>query len=165
MKLRETTVARRLRRLLGADETPERLAAAWALGVALGLSPFLGFHTGAALALAYLLRLNKLDMLLGTLIANPWTLPVYFPAATLLGRWITGVSVPRIEIPALGSLFDLEVWRQQSVWLKPLLVAWGVGASVAALAGGTLTFVILRAFIAHHRRARLARDPASAAEP
>jgi uncharacterized protein (DUF2062 family) len=156
--------AQRIRRILGADDTPERLAVAWALGVAIGLSPLLGLHTAIALLLAYILRLNKVDVLLGTLIINPWTLTVYFPAAAFLGRWLTGVPLRRIEIPRLADVLDAAAWRERAQWLKPLLLAWGVGAGVIALLAGAATFFLLRRFIVRHRESR-AHRLASSTEP
>src|SRR5215467_14486260 len=53
--------------LLGREETPERVATAIGLGVGIGFSPFIGLHLLLALGLAWLLRLNKIDTVLGTL--------------------------------------------------------------------------------------------------
>src|SRR5207253_8812644 len=69
---------RRLRILLqfmGRAERPERVAAAVALGVAVGFSPFIGFHFFLAIALATLFRLNRFDAVVGSFAGNPWTLP------------------------------------------------------------------------------------------
>ena len=151
----------RLRAAVGTHEPPSRLAAAWGIGIAVGLSPFLGLHTVLALLLAFSFRLNKLDVLLGTLVMNPWTFPVYFPAAALLGRWITGIRVPRVVLPHVTQLLHPEVWREQAEWMRPLLVVWGVGATIVAVAGGLATFYVVRAFILVHRRRHGGRPPQS----
>ena len=62
----------------GPRRSPERVAAAVALGVGVGLSPFIGFHFILAIVLAFLFRLNKLDTVLGSFVGNPWTLPPFF---------------------------------------------------------------------------------------
>lgn len=154
-------LAVRLREMVGAQEDPARLAAAWAVGIGLGLSPLLGFHALIALLVAVVFRLNKVDALLGTLVINPWTLAVYFPAATVVGSWITGVKVPRIAIPPLRTFLDAGVWREQASWLRPLLVAWAAGAAVIATVVGVVTFFALRELIAHHRRRHAARAQAA----
>ena len=43
--------------LLGREESPERVAAAIALGIGIGFSPFLGFHIWLALGFAWILVL------------------------------------------------------------------------------------------------------------
>lgn len=144
--------------VVGVHERPERLAAAWALGLAIGLSPLMGLHTVLALLLAFALKLNKVDVLLGTLVINPWTLTVYFPAAVFVGRRLTGVHVPRLVLPQPEEVLHAAVWRQHAPWLRSLLLAWGVGATVFAVLAGTVTFVVLRQVIAVHRRRRQRRE-------
>jgi len=142
----------RLRLALGAGAPPERIAAAWALGVGIGLSPLIGLHTALALLLAVLLRLNKIDVLLGTMISNPWVLAFYFPACVFLGESLLGISVPRVVIPELHQLLSAAAWREQEEWLRPLLLAWSAGSGLVAVAGSTLTFVAVRGGITRRRR-------------
>ncbi|MFI5143770.1 MAG: DUF2062 domain-containing protein, partial [Thermoanaerobaculales bacterium] len=52
----------RLQSVVGVKEPPARLAAAWAVGIGIGMSPFLGLHTAIALLLAFAFRLNKVDV-------------------------------------------------------------------------------------------------------
>jgi len=54
-----------LQKLLQIEDTPERTALAFSVGVFLGFSPFLGFHTLSGLAIAFLFRLNRVAVLLG----------------------------------------------------------------------------------------------------
>ena len=141
----------RLRRALGADETPERVAAAWALGVGIGLSPLLGLHTVLALLAAVVLRLNKVDVLLGTMVSTPWALAVYFPACVVAGGWLLGTEVPPVTLPELAQLASPAFWRLQGAWLGPLLLAWWLGSGLAALAGGAATYLAVRAVVRRHR--------------
>jgi uncharacterized protein (DUF2062 family) len=139
-------------------DRPERLAAAWALGIGIGLSPLIGLHTVIALALAIVFRLNKLDVVLGTLIINPWTMPIYFPVAVLLGKRVTGVDVPRFVRFQPESVLDLAVWRENAPWLKSMLLAWGVGAAILALLACLATYLLLRRVIRVHREHHLRRQ-------
>ena len=71
--------------LLGREEPPERVAAAIALGIGVGFSPFLGIHFAIAIGLAFIFRLNRFDALLGQFVGNPWTLPPVYAAGYALG--------------------------------------------------------------------------------
>ncbi len=142
----------RLGRLVGADESASRLAAAWAVGVAIALSPLLGLQTALALVVALVFRLNKIDVLLGTLLINPWTLPPYFAAAVTLGAWLTGTGVANLSIPDPDLLLSLAAWREHASWLKPLLLAWLTGAGLTAPVGGVLTYLAVRRTIETRRR-------------
>lgn len=137
----------RLRAVLGADEPAGRVAAAWALGVGIALSPFFFLHTVLALLLALLLRLNKPDVLLGTLVMNPWTQPVYFSAAIWLGSALTGVGLAWDAVPAPAELLTRAFWQSGNEFVRSVLLTWGVGSSLIALIGGPLTFVVLRTVI------------------
>ena len=57
--LTRKAVRRWLDVLLHIEDTPERTAAAFALGVFFGFSPFLGFHTILAIIFAFFLNLNR----------------------------------------------------------------------------------------------------------
>jgi len=140
-----SAVRARLAHPLGSEQDPNLVAASWALGVAVSLSPFLGLHTLIALALAVVFRLNKVDVLLGTLLVNPWTLPPYWLVASRLGRWLTGwqVAMPR-EIPKPADLLAARFWQQQEAWLAPTLGNWFVGAGILAACGGVLSYITLR---------------------
>ena len=149
----------RFDRVVGVHEQPERLAAAWALGLTIGFSPLIGLHTVLALLLALIFRLNKVDVFLGTLVVNPWTLPVYFPVAVYVGKRITGVRVPRFVLPRPEEVLHAAVWREHVPWLRSVLLAWGAGAMVLALIAGGVTFVVLRQMIRFHRSRRGAPAP------
>lgn len=149
----------RFDRVVGVHEQPERLAAAWALGLTIGFSPLIGLHTVLALLLALIFRLNKVDVFLGTLVINPWTLPVYFPVAVYVGKRITGVRVPRFVLPRPEEVLHAAVWREHVPWLRSVLLAWGAGAMVLALIAGGVTFVVLRQMIRFHRHRRGAPAP------
>jgi len=62
--LTRALIRRWLDTLLHIDDTPERTAAAFALGVFFGFSPFLGFHTLLGILAAFLLNLNRVAVLL-----------------------------------------------------------------------------------------------------
>src|SRR5262247_4500430 len=83
-----------LDQLLHTHDTPERTAAAYALGVFFGFSPLLGFHTVLGLLFAFALNLNRVAVLLGVYSNLPWILPAYYTLATMLGATLLGVDVP-----------------------------------------------------------------------
>src|SRR5262252_4346631 len=86
-----------LDQMLHTHDTPERTAAAFALGVFFGFSPLLGFHTVLGLLFAFALNLNRVAVLLGIYSNLPWILPAYYTLATMLGAALLRVKVrPRL---------------------------------------------------------------------
>src|SRR5438128_3980331 len=80
--------------LLHIQDSPERTAAAFALGVFFGFSPFLGFHTLLAIVAAVLLNLNRVAVLMGVYSNLPWFLAPYYAIATMVGSELTGRRPP-----------------------------------------------------------------------
>jgi uncharacterized protein (DUF2062 family) len=149
---------------LGREEPPERVAAAIALGVAVGFSPFLGFHILLALALAFLFRLNRLDALLGQFAGNPWTIPPVFAAGYQLGRAILGQRARHVPKLNWDALLDRDItWilhpiqTIQTVFggrgFLPRLEAFLLGTTLLSLAIGLAAYFIARAvLLLFHRR-------------
>src|SRR5918912_737342 len=79
------------RRLLAIDDPPERTALAFAIGVFIAFSPFLGLHTIMATALAFIFRFNKIAIYTGTFINNPFlTLVPIILASYAIGAFVMG---------------------------------------------------------------------------
>jgi uncharacterized protein len=87
-----------IKKLLWIEDTPERTARAFSIGVFLGFSPFLGFHTLAALAVAFVLKLNRLAVLLGAWSNTPWWLVPYYVIATWMGTKVIGFRINKAAI-------------------------------------------------------------------
>ena len=96
--------------LMGRQESPERVAAAVALGVGIGLSPFIGFHFLLAIVLASLFRLSRLDTVLGSLVGNPWTLPPFFAVGYRVGRALLGYSTTRVPPLQWERILHQDFW-------------------------------------------------------
>ena len=92
--LRFPRARRWLEHLLHTHDTPRRTAAAYALGVFFGFSPFLGLHTLMGVACAFVLNLNRVAVVLGIYSNLPWILPAYYTIATVAGAALLRVDVP-----------------------------------------------------------------------
>lgn len=127
-------VRERIREILKLNEPPHRLALAFALGVFIAFSPWLGLHILSALFLSWLFRLNKVVVLTGSFVNNPWTIVPMYAFCLWFGVKITGgdVAVPDI---AWGSLGIREVYDVLIPFLWPYLAGTIIiGAAAAALA-------------------------------
>src|SRR6187401_2575634 len=83
-----------LGQLLHTHDTPTRTAAAYAVGVFFGFSPFLGLHTVLGLVVAFAFNLNRVAVLLGVYSNLPWILPAYYTLATTVGAALLQYDVP-----------------------------------------------------------------------
>jgi hypothetical protein len=115
-----------LKKLLALEDTPERIAKAFALGVFLAFSPLIGLHIVLGFGLAFFCGLNRFAMLLGLFINNPWTLVPIYAAGTYLGGLLIGFpQMPALPSFELRSLWSVDFWGQLAgQWhiLKPMIV-------------------------------------------
>ena len=146
-----------LDQLLHTHDTPARTAAAFAMGVFFGFSPFLGLHTVLALAFAFALKLNRVAVLLGVYANLPWIMPAYYTLATLAGAAILRVQVPPGLLQELtGAVADAS-WtdfRAVAGALAPLVWAYVLGSTLGAVILALIANRVALAAITAHRSSR-----------
>jgi hypothetical protein len=140
--------------LLGREEPPERVAAALALGIGIGFSPFVGVHFVLAIGLAFLFRVNRIDAILGSLAGNPWTLPPVYAAGYALGRQLLRYDRSRVPDLPWDRLLHRDFWHAFSgAALHPRLLSFLVGTTVLAVMIGLSAYLVLRTLLRlYHRR-------------
>lgn len=161
--LTKSLIRRWLDTLLHVHDTPERTAGAFALGVFIGFSPFLGFHTVIAIALSFVLNLNRVAALLGVYSNLPWIIAGYYAFTTMLGAAVTRTTLPADFRERLLALFNLSLWhqdfwRQLSTLLEPLFVPYMVGSFIGCTAIAIVAYPVALAFV-KRRRARTPANP------
>jgi uncharacterized protein (DUF2062 family) len=151
-----------LDQLLHTHDTPQRTAAAYALGIFFGFSPMLGLHTVLGLAFAFAFNLNRVAVLLGIYSNLPWILPAYYSLATVLGAFILRVKLPPNLSRDLQGLLDQASWadfRQLGHSLTPLFWSYSLGSTIGALILAVIAYrVALALIITHRRKVELAKQ-------
>jgi uncharacterized protein (DUF2062 family) len=158
----------RLRRI---PDTPSAIAAGFAIGVAMAISPIIGTHMVFALGLAWLVRANFVAAIVGTWVINPWTAPPVWFATYYVGRMMEGLPVlGRANAPSFVTMFkglteaalrlDVRLFARD-VWpvLKPMILGSIPIGIISALA----IFMILRPILATLQSRRTALRMAAAA--
>ena len=143
--------------LLHVHDTPERTAAAFALGVFLGFSPFLGLHTVVAILLAFVLNLNRVAVLIGVYSNLPWIMAGYYAFTTMVGAALLRVTPPPDLRERLGDLFQ-QSFRSAAFWhnvvrlLRPLLWPYTLGSLLGATLLAALAYRVALEFVVRRRR-------------
>jgi uncharacterized protein len=123
---------RRLRlfylRLLRLKGGPGEVAGGMAIGVFIGMTPTVPFHTILAVLFALIFGKSKLAAAIGVWVANPIALPFVYILDFKVGQWITGTDPPAF-VPAHFSVKHV------------IDVGWGV--SYPLLIGGLVTGFLL----------------------
>jgi len=71
---------------------PNEIALGLALGLFVGMTPSMGFHTAIAVFLAALLKWNKISAAVGVWITNPLTAPVIYSVNYFIGAKLIGLE-------------------------------------------------------------------------
>ncbi|MCE5263564.1 MAG: DUF2062 domain-containing protein [Deltaproteobacteria bacterium] len=110
---------------------PPEIAAGLTLGVFVGVTPTIPFHTAIIVFLGLLLRKNITAAYLGSwLISNPFTIPILYVGQYELGRFVLGMDRFPFQIPdyTVGAIAALG-WQI----LLPLLLGGILMAPVFAI--------------------------------
>jgi len=152
-----------LDQLLHTHDTPKRTAAAYAVGVFFGFSPFLGLHTILGLVVAFAFNLNRVAVLLGVYSNLPWILPAYYTLATVFGAAILRVDVPPGLLKDFRDALTDASWgefRSFAKTLTPLLWAYALGSLIwAAVLAVAAYQASLTMIVAHRRHLEAKEDP------
>lgn len=136
--------------LLLVQDTVEKIALAFSVGVFLGFSPFIGLHTILGFITAAIFRLNKTAVLIGLFINNPWVLVPYYTFSTWFGIQLVGLpsGVSLAEI-GLRDMLDLEFWywiaSQWKLAIPAFIGSFFISIVLAVLAYVVALFLIRKA--------------------
>lgn len=131
-------IREKLRLILSIKESPVRLSLSFAIGVFIGMSPFLGIHTILGIICAYLFRLNKFVTIIGVYITNPWTIIPIYTFSTFVGARLMGMD----KILPSVNWKDITLSRLISE-LGPLLKPFIVGTLFIGLLSSVISYIIL----------------------
>jgi uncharacterized protein (DUF2062 family) len=137
--------------MLGSDSPPETVAASFAIGVAISFTPLFGLHWIIALLLAFILKLNKVDVLLGTLVVNPLTIPAVAAVAIPIGRLLMRARHEAIMRLPWREMFRRSFWTAAGPTMKAVGFQMAVGMLFLSVLAGALTYVVLVNLIRRHR--------------
>jgi len=148
-----------IKKLLRIEDTPERTALAFAIGIFLGFSPFLGFHTLAGVAIAFLFRLNRVAILLGAWTNTPWWIIPYYTFATWVGMRVMGFQIDHTVFTKLFQLGMDEGFISSDFWKRVasqwgLLLSFAVGSLILAAVFALTAYPLALRWIRFYRLKR-----------
>src|ERR1700674_2100044 len=158
IRLTKGLIRRWLSTLLHVADKPERTAAAFALGVFFGFSPFLGLHTVLGILFAFLLNFNRVAVLLGVYSNLPWVIAPYYAFTTMfVGAPLTGYRIPPGFRQQVSELFELSVLSHDFsarlvIILRPFFWPGTVGSLLGAVVITCLAYPLALAFLSSRRK-------------
>lgn len=138
-------------RILRMEDTAHELSIGLATGAAISFTPLPGTHILGACGLSYLLRGNLIAAAFGTLVGNPWTLPIFWWLAHWVGDGVfESFGLPVAQMPPHFSLDQL--WVEISQHPMRLIMPWITGGFILMAITWPLFYVGFHRLIVHLRR-------------
>lgn len=141
-------------RFIKLKEAPREIALGFALGLMIGMTPFLGAHFFTCLVVASLLGWSKIAAMVGVNITNVFTAPLIYPINYWVGAKLVGVS-NEVQWPMSFTAREMIHLVKQSPLILVDLCAGGVILGLPLAFAGYV--VVLRAV----RLVRRRRPPGS----
>ncbi|BBO78390.1 hypothetical protein DSCW_58070 [Desulfosarcina widdelii] len=136
-------------RFIKLKEAPQEIALGFALGLMIGMTPFLGAHFAACIALASILGWSKIAAMVGVNITNVFTAPLIYPVNYWVGARLVGVS-NGVRWPAAFTAEEMINLIKQSPLVLVDLCAGGLILGLPLAFAGYM--VALRAVRLYRRR-------------
>ena len=97
---------------------PREIALGFALGLLVGMTPFMGLHTVVAVAVAALLKWNKISAAISVWITNAVTAPIIYSVSYLVGAWLMGIekAFQLKDIKSISAIHELILKTPEIVW-------------------------------------------------
>lgn len=150
----------RLARLPG---TPHSIAIGFASGVAVSFTPFLGLHILIAMAVTAIFRGSFIAAVIGTVVGNPWTFPIFFALTNHVGGLILG-SESRVIVP---------VWNWDALYsapfdymadFLPVVFPLVVGGIPIAIVVWIVSYLVFKGVLTKYRTAKVLQNQQDAAD-
>jgi len=125
--------------LMQIDDSPEKIARGFAIGIFWGIMPTLGLAVVFSFPTAIIFRANKFSSIIGTLISNPLTTPFFYTFSYKIGRLLLGCA----PLVFSWELIDIEKLLNIS---KALLA----GSIIFALSLSLLSYVLVLKIVAKY---------------
>lgn len=137
----------RVSAILSINDSPQKIAISFAIGIFIGMSPLLGIHTILGIVVASLFRLNKFVTIMGVYITNPWTIIPIYSFATWFGARLLGIEkvIPNINWSDINFAILIND-------LKFLLIPFVVGSTLLGLLSGLTGYIIIYHAVKRRRR-------------
>ena len=132
------------------QEDPRKIAGGMALGVFIGFTPTIPFHTVGALTLAALLRVSPVTAFLGIQFCNPLTIPAIYLAAYKVGQFLLYRDRPLV----FPEIFSYKAWISV-LWQGG--VALQVGGVILAIPPAIVAYFLTLWIVQRYRRRKAAK--------
>ena len=129
-------IRHKLKKILALDCSPRRVAMSCAVGVFIGFSPFIGFHTAMAIGASFIFGLPFYPLIVGAYVTNPFTFIPIYTVCYKFGATVTGqhaAKPPNFSDMTMTSLLHTA---------KTFFIPFFVGTHLLGLILGAIAYIV-----------------------
>ena len=141
-----TSLKKGYRRFLKIRGRPNEIALGLALGLFVGMTPSMGFHTAIAVFFAALFKWNKISSAIGVWVTNPLTAPVIYPVNYFIGAKLIGLQKDYFVFKANGfaTIYKMMLKAPEIFWA--LIIGGIVLGLPLAVAGYYFSYSVVQRY-------------------
>ena len=138
-------------KLVKIDDSPQRVALGFGLGVFCGILP--GTGPVAALALAWVFHVNRVAALTGGILTNSWLSIVTFVMAVKIGSVLTGADWNEVYAACKKFITHFSWGNIKSIPFSEIILPLLLGYLIIGLICSAIAYVIVSIIIRKRQRA------------
>ena len=138
-------------RFLRLRAQPDEIAKGFAVGIFVGMTPFIGLHTAIAVFAAMIMGQNKIAAAMAVWVSNPVTAPFLYVAQYRTGRFI--LDTPYVSLPAQFNFESLSNFGTN------LIVPLCLGSLIYGLLTAAVVYAVILRLVPVLKSWRIARWP------
>ncbi|PMQ02465.1 MAG: hypothetical protein CBR30_02150 [Dictyoglomus sp. NZ13-RE01] len=127
-------------RLIRINDSPEKIAMGFSVGVFIGIFPTFGFGGILALLLAKAFKLNYISAIIGTFIMNYFTSPIFWSLSYFVGSLL------------LEGKLDFTVFKNGHI--KSFAVTYLIGNLIVSFLFSVLSYFVVKKIVISYRKRR-----------
>jgi uncharacterized protein (DUF2062 family) len=140
-------------KLVKIDDSPQKVALGFGLGVFCGILP--GTGPAASVLLAFVFRVNKLAAFAGGLLTNTWLSIVTFVLAIKVGSVLTGSDWKAVYERCKAVIHNISWQELKSVPFTEIILPLAIGYIVVGIGSGFIGYLIAFLIMKRRQAARL----------
>jgi len=140
-------------RLVRVNDSPEKVALGFAIGVTVGIFPTFGLGIVIVILLAWLTNINKASAIIGSLVMNPWTSPFFWVLSFFTGSLMLGnnINETAVQIKSLKTHGDL--W--EAVLGKRLILPYIIGNITVTAVSAATSYLAVYYLVKAYKNAKI----------
>lgn len=129
------------------SDSTHRIAAGFAVGASVAFTPIIGTHFIQAALIAWIFRLNLLAALIGTWVANPWTIPFIWWGSIKFGAFLFSFLGVRAKTELPPHMDFTIFWDLLTHHPVSILLPWLTGGYLMALLTFPVSYYVFYKFV------------------